>query len=99
MLKSTLMATYAIWRTAAKHKVVDSRHTTAHARGQLVQQRQSISASGQLGHSLLVAVHHQTLFDRLNLDQARLGKLTSPQSDMLLAHLFLPAFISSGERG
>ena len=93
------MVAYAIWRIAAKHMVVDSRHTTAHARGQLVQQ--SISASGQLDHSLLVAVHHQTLFDRLDLGQAGLGKLTSldPESDMLLAHFFLPAFISSGERG
>ena len=91
------MVAYAIWRTAAKHKAVDSRHTTAHAGGQLVQQ--SISASGQLGHSRLGAVHHQTLFDRLDLGEARLGKLTSPQSDMLLAHLFLPAFISSGEKG
>ena len=61
--------------------------------------QQSISASGQLGHSLLVAVHHQTLFDRLDIGQARLGKLTSSESDMLLAHLFLPAFISSGEKG
>ena len=90
------MMAYAIRRTAAKHKVVDSRHTKA----QLVQLvQQSIGASGQLGHSRLVAVHHQTLFDRLDIGEARLGKLTSPQSDMLLAHLFLPAFISSGERG